>query len=669
MGLDANFQGTGKSVPMKHPVNKNQPQQRYVMAAAVAIVLTATFLRLAFLQNMEMRNAFITFYPAVMLAALYGGLRAGAVATILSGLIADYFWMEPAGSFIMAKPIEWLALAIFVASGFLMSWAAEKFHQSNNRLRQAEAAQRVELERLVAERTAALTNELALRNEAEASLKLATAESLAIFEHAAIGIAVAQAVANGKFLRVNDGLCKMLGYAREELLGLTFNDITHPDDMQANLENVRAILTGEIATYRMEKRYLHRDGHPLWINISIALMRDQDGRPNCFIGSMVDITERKRAEEALRKSEHRLRRVYELGLMGFVTWKMNGDIVDANDKFLEMVGYERADLAAGRINWKQMTPPEFTSLGSFVELKATAASSVPFEKEYFRKDGSRVPVLATRALFDEMRGDGVAMIIDITERKKAEQALALAKTEAERANVAKSKFLAAASHDLRQPVQSLTLLLSAIKGQVKDRPRTASAVEMAKSAVDSLNGLLTGILDISKLGAGVVTPILGDVDLGELVDRLTKEYGSRAAAEGLTLRYVSSAIWVRTDAALVERIARNLIENALRYTEKGGILIGLRKRGGNVRLDVIDTGIGIPADKQAEIFEEFRQLNNPARDASHGLGLGLSIVSRLAQLLGAPVEVASRLSHGTRFSLLLPLIRAAAADTQPDFSH
>jgi CheY-like chemotaxis protein len=153
---------------------------------------------------------------------------------------------------------------------------------------------------------------------------------------------------------------------------------------------------------------------------------------------------------------------------------------------------------------------------------------------------------------------------------------------------------------------------------------------------------------------------MASVNLGENIERLAKEYAPRAAAQGLTFRHAPSALWARTDVSLTDRIARNLIENALRYTEKGGILIGLRRRGDKVRLDVIDTGIGIPADKQAEIFEEFRQLDNPARDASRGLGLGLAIVSRLAQLLGAPVEVASRLGRGSRFSLLLPLDRTEA---------
>ena len=182
---------------------------------------------------------------------------------------------------------------------------------------------------------------------------------------------------------------------------------------------------------------------------------------------------------------------------------------------------------------------------------------------------------------------------------------------------------------------------------------------MANASMASLNGMLTGILDISRLDAGVIAPAIASVDLGELVDRLAREYAPRAAADGLVLRHAPRAVRARTDAALLERILRNLIENALRYTAKGGVLIGVRQRGESVRLDVIDTGIGIAAEKQAEIFEEFRQLDNPARDSSHGLGLGLAIVSRLARLIGAEMQVASRLGHGTRFSLLLPLDRSA----------
>ena len=251
---------------------------------------------------------------------------------------------------------------------------------------------------------------------------------------------------------------------------------------------------------------------------------------------------------------------------------------------------------------------------------------------------------------------------DVTEQKAMEEELRQAKLGAERANVAKGKFLAAASHDLRQPVQSLTLLLTVIRRQIPETALATEAISLAEVSVTSLNVMLAGILDLSRLDAGVVAPHFETVDLGEFVGRLAREYQSRAAANGLVLRVAPRALRGRTDAALLERILRNLIENALRYTAEGGALIGLRRRGDRVRIDVIDTGIGIPADQQAEIFEEFRQLDNPARDSSKGLGLGLAIASRLARLLDAELEVSSRLARGTRFSVLLPMDHSAPAD-------
>jgi anti-sigma regulatory factor (Ser/Thr protein kinase) len=158
--------------------------------------------------------------------------------------------------------------------------------------------------------------------------------------------------------------------------------------------------------------------------------------------------------------------------------------------------------------------------------------------------------------------------------------------------------------------------------------------------------------------AAAVSPVIACLDVGGLVERLAREYRHRAADCGLVLRCASRALRASTDAALLERMLRNLIENALRYTERGGVLVGVRQRSHRVSIEVVDTGIGVPDDKQAEIFEEFRQLGNPARDSSRGLGIGLSIVSRLAKLLGAEVQVTSKVGRGARFSLLLPLAQS-----------
>jgi len=466
---------------------------------------------------------------------------------------------------------------------------------------------------------------------------------------------------------LSENFQRRFGVRLEDAIGKTDFDLFPRAAAEVYRQSDLAALAAEAPTEYLESAPKPDGEASHWL-INKFTYRDSMGRR--YVGGMgVDITARVAAEEALRKSEARLQRYYDSKLLGLFHWNMNGQVVEANDKFLEMIGYERDDLAAGQIDWKKLIPPELADVHQhcLTELMATGANSAPFEKEYIRKDGSRLPILFAAAMLDETRTEGVAFVVDITERKKAQEALAVAKAEAERANIAKSKFLAAASHDLRQPLQSLTALLRAIEIQSANKQNTDRAMKKAQDAVRSLNGLLNGILDIARLDAGVVEPVKTSVDVGELLMRLAEEYHTRAAAKGLALRFTPCALRAHTDATLLERMIRNLIENALRYTSVGGILIGVRRRGATARLDIIDTGIGVPADKQGEIFEEFHQLNNPGRDSSRGLGLGLAIVSRLAKLLEVEVQMRSNVGRGSRFSLFLPLERTTPApvETKP----
>lgn len=243
---------------------------------------------------------------------------------------------------------------------------------------------------------------------------------------------------------------------------------------------------------------------------------------------------------------------------------------------------------------------------------------------------------------------------DLSEMKRTQDMLEKAIARADQANMAKSRFLASASHDLRQPVQSLMLFIALLETfSLEERPRTV--VRNLGNAVQALKSLLDGLLDISRLDAGVIEPHLSSFDLRPLLTSLSEEYSLAAARKGLTLGVASPALWLHSDPALLERILRNLIENALKYTDQGGVAIDCRVRDGLARLELRDTGIGIPEDQREMVFDEFHQLNNPERDRTKGLGLGLAIVRRLVQLLNIRLDMQSIVGKGTSFTLSVPL--------------
>jgi signal transduction histidine kinase len=237
------------------------------------------------------------------------------------------------------------------------------------------------------------------------------------------------------------------------------------------------------------------------------------------------------------------------------------------------------------------------------------------------------------------------------------------KLAAEAAVQAKSRFLAAASHDLRQPLHALTLLIAALREEVPDGEagRLARHIEASATAMESL---LNSLLDLSKLDAGVVEARPHCFAVSAVFYQLANQFLPVAQARDIRLSFAPSSLWVNSDPILVERILGNLISNALRYTERGGVLIGARRIGRDkLRFEVWDSGKGIPHEYQTRIFEEYFQLENPERHRDKGLGLGLAIVSRLVQLLGSSVEVRSQPGRGACFSF--QFARCEAAPSQP----
>jgi signal transduction histidine kinase/ActR/RegA family two-component response regulator len=229
-----------------------------------------------------------------------------------------------------------------------------------------------------------------------------------------------------------------------------------------------------------------------------------------------------------------------------------------------------------------------------------------------------------------------------------------AQRNAERASLAKSQFFAAASHDLRQPMQALGLYAASLR-EMKREPEDARKIDQILSSVDALDSLFDELLDISRLDAGYVEPVPTHFAARTLFDKLAATYAPIARDGGLSLDFRSGDLVLHSDAVLLERVLGNLIANALRYTEAGGVTVSCERREGCAVVVVEDTGIGIPEAEQERVFDEFYQLENPERDRRKGLGLGLATVRRITQLLGIPLKLDSKIGRGSRFTLELRL--------------
>ncbi|MBC7952013.1 MAG: PAS domain S-box protein [Rhodospirillaceae bacterium] len=341
-----------------------------------------------------------------------------------------------------------------------------------------------------------------------------------------------------------------------------------------------------------------------------------------------------------------------------------GRLIAVNDAWLRTLGYDH-DEVLGRCPWEFHTEqsraygeavvwPDFLKRGQMDAVWG----------EVLTKTGEVRDVLVS--LRADRDGDGhiirtIGAVQDVTEQRRAENALARAVEEAERANDSKTRFLAAASHDLRQPLQALALYLGVLKARLNGREE--QVMDAVGQCIEALTGLLNDMLDVARLDAGVITPKLAEVPVNRLLERVAAAWRIQAEAKGLRLEVVASDKVVHTDPALMDRVLSNLVANAVRYTEHGRILVGCRTAGpGQVRLEVWDTGIGIPNDKLGEIFEEFRQLGNPERRRDRGTGLGLAIVQRIADLLGHRLCVRSVAGKGSVFTVTVPAAPACSLE-------
>ncbi len=359
----------------------------------------------------------------------------------------------------------------------------------------------------------------------------------------------------------------------------------------------------------------------------------------------------------------------------------DGRLLFANRHCSSLFDHPHAELV--RLRFEDLVPGRDGQRRS--QLCATLAETSGFRAGQIgrevlaqRRDGAPFPAELSVSAVDSPQGRFIAVAIrDVSDRKRTESELVVARVLAERAqaaadaarasadraNLAKGRFLATASHDLRQPLQALALLNRSLRSLVAD-PAAQGVLAQQEHNIRAMSRLLNALLDVSKLESGAIKAEPAPCGLSTLFAELRVEFEELAEQKGLALSFEGDDRHVFTDPSLLEEVLRNLIGNALKYTARGGVTVRAVTAGAGVRIEVADTGIGIPADQLALIFEEFYQIGVTPSSTREGYGLGLSIVQRIAALLGTQVTVRSTPGRGSTFALVLPVALAAAPEAR-----
>jgi two-component system CheB/CheR fusion protein len=395
-----------------------------------------------------------------------------------------------------------------------------------------------------------------------------------------------------------------------------------------------------------------------WYIRRILPYRTQDNRIEGVVITFADISEMKAAEQEIQAARTYSDSIIDTIRQPLVVLDDQLCIVSANRSFYRTFGLEPEETSGMPLGTLAGQHTGIAGLRAFLErVQAEHSDAEDYETEVeLPTIGQRVLLLNARRLREGPHGNPKMLLAidDITERRRAAEALGAAKREAEQANLGKSRFLAAASHDLRQPLQTLSFLQGILAKNVTDE-RVLRLVDRLDETVKAMSGMLDTLLDINQLEAGIVRREIADFPVNVVLDELRSQFAPHETAGRLELRVVPSSLRVRSDPRLLTQMIGNLVSNAVKYTEAGKVLVGCRRCSGKLRIEVWDTGIGIPAEQLSAIFEEFHQLDNPARERSKGVGLGLAIVQRLADLLGHAIDVRSRPNKGSVFSIEVPL--------------
>lgn len=458
---------------------------------------------------------------------------------------------------------------------------------------------------------------------------------------------------DGNLLEVNRQACETLGYSREELLQLKLGDICPGFDLADARPRWEKLVIGNPLTFNDMHRRKDGTVFPVEVRLSSIVLDEK----KMIMSLASDISGRLRYEAALQKSEERYRTFAEKLPLGIAVLQ-DGLILYVNNAATRLIGYPAEEMLgrsfAGLIHDDDR--PKMIDLHRR-RMQGDEVEGV-FGVKMVRKDGvMRRWELNTSTTEWDGKRSALAIVSDITERVVMEERMRNSLRQLEEKELAKTRFLAAAGHDLRQPMAAANLFVDALKN-TKTTKQQSELIGKLDQSMTVFSELLERLLDISKFDAGLVKPQIVSFNLIELFGWLEQNFAEDARARGLSFRVffpMRSPLIVRTDIGLLQSIVMNLVTNAIKYTYWGGVLVAARQRGDHVLLQVWDTGCGIAEADIDKIFDEFYQVGNPQRNREAGLGLGLSIGQRAMALLSARINCRSKVGRGSVFEFTLPL--------------
>jgi len=475
---------------------------------------------------------------------------------------------------------------------------------------------------------------------------------------------------DNKVKYVSDGYLKILGYEKDEIFAISFETIfsfIHKDDVDRIHQTIETAHQQQAEKVQYRFRAKNKQGNYIWMEDLVHMEYDGSGNHFRSIIHSRDITERKHAEEVLIASEKRFRTIFENSMVGKSITYLDGRI-KTNRAFCNIVGYSEKELS--KLKWQNITHPEDVSRdqGVFQTILSGKKMYDRWEKRYIKKTGDLVWVDISTTLQRDKQGQPVyfiTSILDVTDRKLAEQELIVAKQKAEESDRLKTSFLANMSHEIRTPMNGILGFAALLKTPGLSGEQQQEYIKIIEKSGDRMLNIINEIVEISKIEAGSMKIDLKDTDVNETLEFLYDFFKPEAEARGLNLivrkTLPTNKAILNTDPEKLYAILTNLVKNALKYSDHGFIEFGYKVVTENddamptgLQFYVKDTGIGIPKERQEAIFERFIQADIANIQARQGAGLGLSIAKAYVQMLGGILQIESEVGIGSTFHFTLP---------------